>query len=80
MRLGKHQIRLLVQLGTPALMLVVPDRLSRSLEKRGLVASRSKRTDGFIGITPAGLRALADLYDAGKLDKIVGEPGGADDG
>lgn len=75
MRLGKHQIRLLAGLGTPALMLVVPNMVSRSLEKHGLVKGRSTRTDGFIGITPAGLRALADLYDAGKLDKMVGEPG-----
>jgi len=74
---GKHQIRLLAQLATPALMLVVPDRVSRSLERRGLVAPRSTRTDGCIGITPAGLRVLADLFEAGKLEKMVGEPGRA---
>ena len=75
MGLGKHQIHLLALLGAPAVMLVVPDRVSRSLERRGLVAPRGTRTDGFIGITLAGLRALADLFEAGKLDELVGDPG-----
>lgn len=68
MRLGKNQLERLLGLAQPGMMLVVGDRLSHSLVKRGLLAPRDpKNIDAFHGITPAGLRVLADAFEAGLL-------------
>ena len=62
--LGARQIELLRGLANPC-ALVVPDNISRSLVKRGLLAAEP---DGsFAHITPAGLRALADAADSGRV-------------
>jgi hypothetical protein len=66
-RLGPKQLQLLTSLGSPAMLLVVPDAISRSLEKRGLVADYH----GMHRITPAGLRALADAFEAGRLEAFM---------
>ena len=62
--LGPRQLELLRGLANPC-ALVVPDPVSRSLVKRGLLAADP---DGsFAHITPAGLRALADAADDGRV-------------
>lgn len=63
MKLGKNQLEMLTVLGCPGRFLVVPDKLSDSMVKRGLLHS----VDGFVCITPAGLRALADAVEAGTV-------------
>jgi hypothetical protein len=32
-----------------------------------------KRPNGFIRITPSGMRAVADAYEAGMIDQFMGE-------
>lgn len=65
-RLGIRQLRLLRTVGTHS-ALVVPDGRSRRLCELGLLESHGG--DGsFAAITPAGLRALADAAEAGKID------------
>ena len=64
MHLGRNQLDLLLKLG-PTMALVVPSKTSRRLTELGLLAAEE---DGsFARITPAGLRALADAADAGKI-------------
>lgn len=65
MRLGKHQLRLLRVLAGGCFQ-IVPDKVSRSLIAKGLAVAWSG--DAFVGVTPAGLRALADAADSGQLD------------
>lgn len=64
-RIGKEQLRLLVSLGSPTMMLVVGDKVSASLVRRGLLQDDDK--GGFCRITAAGLRALADEMEAGRV-------------
>lgn len=69
-RLGCEQINYLKAMGGVGRFLVVPDKVSDSLCARGLMKSHG--TDrSFVGITPAGLRALADLLDAGIIPEPV---------
>lgn len=63
--LGKHQLHLLGGLARPGTALVIADKLSRSLCKRQLAKEWGE--DSYVCITPAGLRALADEADAGRL-------------
>ena len=69
-RLGRHQLRLLLTLGSPSMRLVVANKVSRSLEARGLVRAQSPDGNGLVQITPAGLRALADAFEAGHLEQF----------
>ena len=65
MRLGKEQLRLLRAVGTRS-ALIVPSRRSRRLCELGLMATEP---DGsFAYIRPAGLRALADGVEHGKIE------------
>lgn len=68
--LGKHQLHLLLQLGSPGMRLIVGSRLARSLERRGLLRATGPKGDSFFQITPAGLRALADAFEGGELDRF----------
>ncbi|MBN9469965.1 MAG: hypothetical protein J0J10_14460 [Bosea sp.] len=68
-RLGKHQLGLLSGLGSPSMRLVVACKLSDSLERQGLL--KSDHSGGFVGITPAGLRRLADELEAGRLAHLM---------
>ncbi|HYD66113.1 hypothetical protein [Azospirillum sp.] len=62
----------LLGLASPSMLLVVGDAVSKSLVKRGLLKPRLRnRPDAWHGITPAGLRALADAYEAGKLKQFM---------
>lgn len=75
-RLGKHQLCLLATIASPFSMLVVSDKLSRSLVNRGFLEPRrpprkkDKDDGGFFGITPAGLRAVADAVERGELEQF----------
>ncbi len=63
-RLGRRQLNMLRAVGTTA-ALVVPCALSRRLCDLGLMTSEP---DGYLArITPAGLRALADAAEAGRV-------------
>lgn len=66
-RVGKRQLQLLSALGGIDLYVVVPDALTRSLQRRGLLAPASERSDGFLGITPAGYRVIADALEHGQI-------------
>lgn len=73
MRLGKNQLQRLLGLASPGMLLVVgDDRVSKSLVARGLIAPRDG-TDrlAFLGITPNGMRVLADAYEAGELAQFM---------
>lgn len=65
-RLGPKQLALLRTVGTSS-ALVVASATSRRLCALGLM--RAHGTDGsFAAITPAGLRALADAAEAGRIE------------
>ncbi|HRP26369.1 hypothetical protein [Thauera sp.] len=65
-RLGPKQLALLRTVGTSS-ALVVASATSRRLCALGLM--RAHGTDGsFAAITPAGLRALADAVEAGRVE------------
>lgn len=64
--LGKRQIDVLTLICCPGRALVVPDKITDSLVARGLCEAMTE-TGSFVHITPAGLRAVADLADAGKV-------------
>jgi hypothetical protein len=68
LRLGPRQLAMLRAVGTTCAV-VVPDRLSRRLCELGLMTAEA---DGsFARITPAGLRALADAAEAGRVTLFV---------
>jgi hypothetical protein len=68
MRIGKDQLQMLVMLGSPIRSLITPGK-----SERGLVAKGLLRQDdgGACCITPAGLRALADEMEAGRVDDAL---------
>lgn len=64
--LGKNQLQLLQGLASLRAALVVPNKVSQGLVKRGLLAAQP---DGsFAHLTSAGLRLLADEIDAGRVE------------
>jgi hypothetical protein len=69
--LGPKQLQMLMSLGSPGFALVVPDKLSLSLQKRGLLTPRFSGSDGFLRITPAGLRVLAEAMERGALEPFL---------
>lgn len=77
-KLGKRQLERLLSLARPSSLLVVGgDDCSRSLVKRGLVKPiKPSNPDAFLQITPAGMRALADAFEAGQLDQFFKWPEG----
>ena len=68
MRLGIHQLRLLVVMGSPTMQLITLDRPAKALLGRGLL--RHSETGGYI-ITAPGLRALAEAMDDGRVDVVM---------
>lgn len=68
--LGKRQIDLLAMMTSVGRALVVPNEVSKALCKRGLMEVSGRDIDGFVVVTPNGLRALADAMDAGKISHI----------
>lgn len=70
--LGKLQLERLMGLASPTCLLVVGDALSKSLVSRGLLKPHFQdRPDAWHRITPSGLRALADAFEAGALDQFM---------
>lgn len=70
--LGRNQLERLLGIASPSCMLVVGDKVSASLIKRGLAKFNFPDTpDAWHQITPAGMRALADAYEAGKLQQFM---------
>lgn len=63
MRLGKKQIDVLTRMSGALWMCLTPDSVHRSLVEKGLLRSAS----GVTCITPAGLRRVADLIEAGAV-------------
>lgn len=63
-RIGPKQLQLLRVLAGPVALVVACAR-SRSLTARGLL--REAAPGAFVHITSAGLRALADAADAGRI-------------
>ena len=70
--LGKLQLERLLGLASPSMMLIVGDSVSKSLVKRGLLrANFSDKPDAWHRITPAGMRVLADAYEAGQIEQFM---------
>lgn len=70
--LGKLQLERLMGLASPSCLMVVGDAVSTSLVKRGLLKPHCEdRPDAWHRITPAGMRALAEAYEAGQLDQFM---------
>jgi hypothetical protein len=69
MRLGDKQIELLAALGCPTWSMICGDKMLRRLAALGLL--RPLGDDSFFCITPAGLRALADALDAGRIKQSL---------
>lgn len=69
MRIGPQQLQRLITLSSLGCMLIVGDRLSESLVRRGLLADDGK--GDWCRITPAGLRALADEMEAGRVEDAL---------
>ena len=65
MRIGNKQLELLDALGLHRFR-VVPDYMTRSLVKKGLMKVYGPK-GGIIGLTSNGLRALADAADDGRI-------------
>lgn len=65
MRLGKNQLSTLNSVGTN-MAIVVPTKETRRLVDLGLMVAEPNGS--FARITPAGLRALADAAEAGKVE------------
>ena len=65
-RLGIRQLELLRGIGTTG-ALVVGNKTSRRLCALGLMKAHG-RDGSFAAITPAGLRALADAAEAGRIE------------
>ncbi len=60
-------------MGSPFHALVVADKVSRSLARRGLlepVGNPEAKDAGFFTITPTGLRMLADALERGKVEQF----------
>ena len=70
-RLGKNQLARLCALGRPSAWQVVGCPETRSLARIGYLATHEGDPDGFYGITPAGLRRLADALEAGNLGHLM---------
>ena len=69
MHLGKRQLEMLAMVAGVQRAIVVPDTLTRSLCTKGAMVPGGTVTDGFLVITPAGYRAIADALESGKLER-----------
>lgn len=70
--LGKLQLQMLLGLASPSMILIVGDKVSASLVQRGLLKPNfDEDPEAFHRITPAGMRALADAYEAGQLAQFM---------
>jgi hypothetical protein len=77
-KIGKNQLQQLLGLASPnSLLIVGRDRVSQSLVKRGLLAPKKANDPGaWLQVTPAGMRVLADAFEAGLLERFFKWPKG----
>ena len=71
-RIGPGQLRFLIMCGSPTILGFVTDRASRALLRRELIAPVAEGS-GMVRITAAGLRALADAMEDGRVDATLKE-------
>jgi hypothetical protein len=70
--LGKLQLERLMGLASPSCLMVVGDKVSKSLVTRGLLKPYfADNPEAWHRITPAGMRLLADAFEDGKLDQFM---------
>lgn len=67
MKLGTRQLELLRALAITR-ALVIHNKISRRLCEIGLMKAMGEDGNSFICVTPAGLRAIADAADAGRIE------------
>lgn len=67
-RLGKKQLAYLAARAGVFSAQVVPDALTRSLARRGMLAALGD-TDGFLALTPLAYREVADAIEAGTITR-----------
>lgn len=72
--LGSKQRELLGALASPTRFMIVGNSVAESLARRGLLAAQGKEGKSFYQITPAGLRALADEWEEGRLEFKLDRP------
>lgn len=73
--LGHNQLRTLLFMASPGSLLVTPaDKVVQSLERRGLVGPFHRLNGCGTRITPNGMRALADAFEAGELNQFLRFP------
>ena len=71
-QLGKLQLERLMGLASPSCLMIVGDKVSESLVKRGLLKPHfPDNPEAWHRITPAGMRVLADAYEAGQLEQFM---------
>lgn len=70
---GINQLHRLLGLASPSCLLIVAgDKVSKSLAARGYCAPHfPDKPDAWHRITPSGMRALADAYEAGHLNQFM---------
>lgn len=70
--LGRLQLERLMGLASPSCLMVVGDAVSKSLVRRGLLKPHfPDNPEAWHRITPSGMRALAEAYEAGQLDQFM---------
>lgn len=70
--LGKLQLERLMGLASPSCLMIVGDKVSESLVKRGLLKPHfPDNPEAWHRITPDGMRLLADAFEAGQLDRFM---------
>ena len=70
--LGKNQLERLMVLASPSSLMIVGDKVSASLVSRGLLKPHfPDNPHAWHRITPSGMRALADAFEAGHLDQFM---------
>lgn len=61
-----------MRLASPSCLMVVGDKISKSLVARGLLRPNfHDKPEAWHRITPDGLRALANALEAGELDQFM---------
>lgn len=66
-QLGKNQLQFLAGMAHVNSAVVVPDKLTKALVKRGLLVALASDGESCLAITPDGYRAIADALGAGSL-------------
>lgn len=66
--LGRKQIELMRGLASPGMFLVIGNPVVESLCRRGFAKCHDPERGAMYQITPAGMRHLADEWEAGRID------------